>query len=143
MSRIKQWRVVLDAETPPACGDWFAANGLVPGSEETVRFTFLDGSRAEGFTFRNEVMVEGCMIPSPQLSDDVGDNEVPWLHFPDCMEVVGVERLHWQPKALPQGRPLWLLTVESLPSNHAFERRFFEEQDKRQSKLKWKWWLRS
>lgn len=40
----KQWRVVLDAEKPPTCGDWLAASGMGPADKETVRFTFIDGT---------------------------------------------------------------------------------------------------
>lgn len=127
----KQWRVVLDAEKPPACGDWLAANGMGPGSEETVRFTFLDHSQADGFTFRNDVSIDGRVLCADRLSPDAYVDEVPWLHFPDCMKVVGVQLLDWRPAGWSHDRTLWLLTVESLPSNHEFERRFIEARDTR------------
>lgn len=128
MARVKRWRVVLDAENPPACGDWLAANGMVPGEEETVRFTFLDGSQADGFTFKNEKFENGLVLSANRLCREYDEGEVPWLYFPDCMEVVGVQRLDWQPESWPHDKVLWLLTVESLPSNIEFEKRFDQGQ---------------
>lgn len=131
MKKIKRWRVILDAEKPPACGDWVAVNGMGPGEEEKVEFTFLDGTEGEGFTFRNEVSVGGRIFCADRLSPDAYVDEVPWLHFSDCMNVVGVERLDWQPAGWSHEKTLWQLTVESLPSNIEFEKRFIQGRDRR------------
>ena len=53
------------------------------------------------------------------------------MHFQDCVEIVGVERLDWRPPTWPHDRPLWLLIVESLPTNGQFEKRLFAEHKRR------------
>ena len=90
---MKKWRVVLDAVKAPTCGDWVAVSGLCPGEEETARFLFLDGTEADGFTFLD--------APQEQVGNAPSGEQVPWLHFPDCMEIVGwgalspdIRRLH-------------------------------------------------
>ncbi|HRC44206.1 MAG TPA: hypothetical protein PLT27_09155 [Nitrospira sp.] len=80
---MKKWRVVLDAAKAPTCGDWVAVSGLCPGEEETARFLFLDGREADGFTFLD--------APQEQVGNSPSGEQVPWLHFPDCMEIVGVQ----------------------------------------------------
>lgn len=120
MSKVKQWCVVLDAEKAPSCGDWVAVSGLCPGEEETVRFLFLDGTEADGFTFLD--------APKEQVGDSPSDEQIPWLHFPDCMEIVGVERQDWRPLSWPHDKTLWRLTLVSLLSNVEFEKRFFAGQ---------------
>lgn len=120
---MKKWRVVLDAEKAPTCGDWVAVSGLCPGEEETARFLFLDGTEADGFTFLD--------APQDQMDGFRGREQVPWLHFPDCMEIVGVERQDWRPPSWPHDKVLWRLTVVSLRSNVEFERRFLKGQESR------------
>lgn len=118
---VKKWQVVLDAAKPPACGDWVAVSGVCPGEEETVRFLFLDGTQAEGFTFSEGGQGEA------DVSVDSG--KLPWLQFPDCMQIVGVERQDWRPPSWPHDKDLWRLTVISLPSNTEFERKLLEGQE--------------
>ena len=118
---MKKWCVVLDAAKAPTCGDWIAVSGLCPGEEETARFLFLDGTQADGFTF---------LETAPDQMDGSHDGEkVPWLHFPDCMEIVGVERQEWRPPSWPHDKALWRLTLVSLPSNIEFEKRLLEGQE--------------
>ncbi len=124
---MKKWRVVLDAAKAPTCGDWVAVSGLCPGEEETARFLFLDGTEADGFTFLD--------ASQEQVGDSPGGGQVPWLHFPDCMEIVGVERQEWRPPSWPHDKALWCLTVVSLPSNIEFERKLLEGQDIRRGVL--------
>lgn len=124
---MKKWRVILDAAKAPTCGDWVAVSGLCPGEEETARFLFLDGREADGFTF---------LDASPeQVGNSPSDEQVPWLHFPDCMEIVGVERQEWRPPSWPHDKTLWRLTLVSLPSNVEFERKFLEGQKGKRSIL--------
>lgn len=117
---MKKWCVVLDAAKAPTCGDWIAVSGLCPGEEETARFLFLDGTQADGFTFLE--------ASQDQLDSSHDGEKIPWLHFPDCMEIVGVERQEWRPPSWPHDKALWRLTVVSLPSNIEFEKRFFAGQ---------------
>lgn len=129
IAKIKKWRVVLDAPKAPTCGDWVAVNGLCPGEEETARFYFLDGTQARGFTFLD--------APQEQLGGSPSGAPVPWLHFPDCMEIVGVERQDWRPPSWPYDKALWSLTLVSLPSNIAFEKRLLEGQKSKRGVLSW------
>lgn len=115
---MKKWRVVLDAAKAPTCGDWVAVSGLCPGEEETAQFLFLDGTEAGGFTFL-----------------DASQEQVPWLHFPDCMEIVGIERQDWRPPSWPHDKALWRLTLVSLPSNVEFEKRLLVGQESRRGVL--------
>ncbi|MGS4986260.1 hypothetical protein [Pseudosulfitobacter sp. RP-4] len=124
---MKKWRVVLDAAKAPTCGDWVAVSGLCPGEEETARFLFLDGTEADGFTFLD--------APQEQVGDSPSGEQVPWLHFPDCMEIVGVERQYWRPPSWPHDKALWRLTLVSLPSNVEFEKRLLEGQESRRGVL--------
>ena len=119
-AKMKKWRVVLDAPKAPTCGDWVAVSGLCPGEEETVRFFFLDGTEAQGFTFLD--------APQAQLGGSLSAAPVPWLHFPDCMEIVGVERQDWRPPSWPHDKALWSLTLVSLPSSIEFEKRLLDRQ---------------
>jgi len=124
---MKKWCVVLDAAKAPTCGDWIAVSGLCPGEEQTARFLFLDGTQANGFTF---------LETAPDQMDGSHHGEkVPWLHFPDCMEIVGVERQEWRPLSWPHDKTLWRLTLVSLPSNIAFERKLLDGQEHRRSIL--------
>lgn len=136
MALQKKWHVVLDAENPPVCGDWIALSGLCPGQEETVRFLFLDGTRAEGFTFLEGGRERGESPSWDELEAAHGGGKVPWLHFPDCMEIVGVERQEWRPPSWPHEKALWRLTVVSLPSNIEFEKRLLEGQENRRGRLR-------
>lgn len=134
MSKCKHWRVVLDAEKAPAIGDWVAIDGLVPGTEEWPRFTFLDNSTATGFTFLEGARARG-MRPSLQDREmEHANGTIPWLHFPDCMEIVGVERLDWCPDGWTRDATLWLLTVKSLPSNIEFEKRLLANDESQKKK---------
>lgn len=124
---MKKWRVILDAAKAPTCGDWVAVSGLCPGEEETARFLFLDGREADGFTF---------LDASPeQVGNSPSGEQVPWLHFPDCMEIVGVERQEWRPPSWPHDKTLWRLTLVSLPSNVEFEKRLLVGQESRRGVL--------
>lgn len=120
---MKKWCVVLDAAKAPTCGDWIAVSGLCPGEEETARFLFLDGTQADGFTFLD--------APQDRMDGSHGREQVPWLHFPDCMEIVGVERQEWRPPSWPHDKTLWRLTLVSLPSNVEFEKRLLKCQESR------------
>lgn len=124
---MKKWRVVLDAAKAPTCGDWVAVSGLCPGEEETARFLFLDGTQADGFTFLETA--------PDQMDRPQGDEQVPWLHFPDCMEIVGVERQEWRPPSWPHDKTLWRLTLVSLPSNIEFEKRLLGGQESKRGIL--------
>lgn len=124
---MKKWRVVLDAAKAPTCGDWVAVSGLCPGEEETARFLFLDGTEADGFTFLD--------APHEQVGNAPSGEQVPWLHFPDCMEIVGVERQEWRPPSWPHDKTLWRLTLVSLPSNVEFEKRLLVGQESRRGVL--------
>jgi hypothetical protein len=124
---MKKWRVVLDAAKAPTCGDWVAVSGLCPGEDETARFLFLDGTEADGFTFLD--------APPEQVGDSPNGEQVPWLHFPDCMEIVGVERQEWRPPSWPHDKTLWRLALVSLPSNVEFEKRLLEGQESRRGVL--------
>ena len=124
---MKKWCVVLDAAKAPTCGDWIAVSGLCPGEEETARFLFLDGTQADGFTFLEPRL--------DQLDGSHDGEKVPWLHFPDCMEIVGVERQEWRPPNWPHDKALWRLTVVSLPSNIEFEKRLLDGQENRRGIL--------
>ena len=126
---MKKWRVVLDAVKAPTCGDWVAVSGLCPGEEETARFLFLDGTEADGFTFLD--------APPEQVGDSPSGEQVPWLHFPDCMEIVGVERQEWRPPSWPHDKALWRLTLVSLPSNVEFEKRLLDGQESRRGVQSW------
>ena len=131
MSQRKRWKVVLEAEEPPACGTWVAIGGMCPRQEEVACFLFLDGTEAKGFTVI-EGTSPGRREPSFQeVLEAHAGGHVPWLHFQDCMMVVGAERLDWCPATWPHDRPLWLLVVKSLPSNAAFERRVAAGQERR------------
>jgi hypothetical protein len=123
VTKPNRWRVVLAASEPPRCGEWLAVNGMELGNEETVRFTYLDGSHADGFTFRNETAENGLIFSTNGIGKGHRADDVPWLYFPDCMEIVGVENLEWRPAGWPYDNPLWLLTMKSLPSNVEFEKR--------------------
>ena len=131
MKHAKRWRVVMDAEKAPAVGDWVAINGLVPGEEERPRFTFLDNSQATGFTVLEGARAQGKVSSWQKRDAQHASGKVPWLHFPDCMKIVGVERLNWCPETWTTDATLWLLIVESLPSNIEFERRFISERERR------------
>lgn len=124
---MKKWCVVLDAAKAPTCGDWIAVSGLCPGEEETARFLFLDGTQADGFTFLD--------APQDQMDGSHDGEKVLWLHFPDCMEIVGVERQEWRPPSWPHDKALWRLTLVSLPSNVAFEKRLLDGQERRRGVL--------
>lgn len=124
---MKKWRVVLVAAKAPTCGDWVAVSGLCPGEEETARFLFLDGTEADGFTFLD--------APQEQVGYSPSGEQVPWLRFPDCMEIVGVERQDWRPPTWPHDKALWRLTVVSLPSNIEFEKRLLDDQKSRRGVL--------
>ncbi len=127
MSKVERWCVVLNAEKAPTCGDWVAVSGLCPGEEETARFLFLDGTEADGFTFLD--------APQAQVGKSPSGEQVPWLHFPDCMEIVGVERQDWRPPSWPHDKTLWRLTLVSLPSNVEFEKRLLGGQESRRGVL--------
>ncbi|MBM2256028.1 hypothetical protein JQW78_23370 [Sulfitobacter pseudonitzschiae] len=127
MAKMKKWRVVLDAAKAPTCGDWVAVSGLCPGEEETARFLFLDGTEAHGFTFLD--------APQEKVGASPNGEQVPWLHFPDCMEIVGVERQYWRPPSWPHDKTLWCLTLVSLPSNVEFEKRLLVGQESRRGVL--------
>jgi len=116
----EQWYVALKREKPPAIGDWVA----IDEDRENVQFAFVDGTESEGFT-----VFEGSEgVPSwLDRKERVARGEIPWLHFSDCMEVVGIQPLKWRPENWSSDDPLWLLTVESLPSNIEFEKRIWEE----------------
>lgn len=126
---VQTWCIVLDAPDPPTCGDWVAVNGLCPGEEETARFLFLDGTEASGFTFVDE--------PQAQRDKAATAGQVRWLDFPDCMEIVGVARQDWRPPSWPHDKTLWRLTLASLPSNGAFERRLQAGQTRNSGLLNW------
>lgn len=126
---MKKWRVVLDAVKAPTCGDWVAVSGLCPGEEETARFLFLDGTEANGFTFLD--------ASQEQVGDSPSGEPIPWLHFPDCMEIVGVERQEWRPPSWPHDKALWRLTLVSLPSNVEFEKRLLDGQESRRGVQSW------
>jgi len=135
-----QWYVALKAEKPPTIGDWAAINE----DNANVQFTFLDGTKAEGFTVFEGT---GGVPPWIERKERVARGEIPWLHFSDCMEIVGIQLLKWRPENWNSDDPLWLLTVESLPSNIEFEIRACREYDRRKKmrpiteKIKewWKW----
>lgn len=145
MDQKKRWRVVLDAEEAPAVEDWVAIDGLVPGEEERPRFTFLDNSKAKGLTVREGVTARGAVPTWQDWEERHANGKIPWLHFPDCMKIVDIQRLDLHPRSWEKDHTLWLLTVESLPSNIAFEMRFIEEQERqrksrsRVGKFK-EWW---
>jgi hypothetical protein len=124
---MKKWRVVLDAAKAPTCGDWVAVSGLCPGEEETARFLFLDGTEAGGFTFLD--------ASQEQVGGSPSGEQVPWLHFPDCMEIIGIERQDWRPPSWPHDKALWRLTLVSLPSNIEFEKRLLVGQESRRGVL--------
>jgi len=129
VAKMKKWRVVLDAVKAPTCGDWVAVSGLCPGEEETARFLFLDGAEADGFTFLDAAQ--------EQVGDSPSGEPIPWLHFPDCMEIVGVERQEWRPPSWPHDKALWRLTLVSLPSNVEFEKRLLDGQESRRGVQSW------
>lgn len=131
MKQKKNWRVVLDEEKAPAVGSWVAIDGLVPGEEETARFMFLDGTHAEGFTFLEEPPAPGHWHSWADREARHANGKIPWLDFPDCMEIVGVQHLNWCPERWTGDARLWLLTVESLASNLEFEKRLDEEYRRR------------
>lgn len=134
MGRRSRSKVVLDAERAPAVGTWVAISGMCPGQEEVARFLFLDGTEAEGFTVLEEPASPWQRGPSLQeIMDAEAAGTALWMRAQDCVEVVGVERLNWRPAGWPHDRTLWLLTVESLPSNAEFERRLWAEQGRRQA----------
>ena len=123
----KKWQVVVDMEKPPVCGEWVAISGTCPGKEETVELLFTDWRRADGFTFAEA---------EPGQSDASGrSSTIPWLHFSDCMEIVGVERQDWRPPSWPHDKALWRLTVISLPSNAEFEKRLLDGHENRRGIL--------
>jgi len=124
---MKKWCVVLDSANAPTCGDWIAVSGLCPGEEETARFLFLDGTQADGFTFLETA--------PDQMDHPHGGEQAPWLYFPDCMEIVGVERQEWRPPSWPHDKALWRLTLVSLPSNIAFEKRLLDGQESKRGIL--------
>ncbi|MGC1503818.1 MAG: hypothetical protein WA782_06710, partial [Sulfitobacter sp.] len=82
---------------------------------------------ADGFTFLD--------APQEQVGDSPSGEQVPWLHFPDCMEIVGVERQEWRPPSWPHDKTLWRLTLVSLPSNVEFEKRLLVGQESRRGVL--------
>lgn len=127
MKQHKQWRVVLAARAAPAAGDWVSINGLEPGEEENVYFTFLDGRREKGFTCLEGSHALGQVPSLEELEAGHASDRIPWLHFPDCMEITGVQRLNWCPENWPDKTTLWQLTIESLPSNIEFEKRYLAE----------------
>jgi hypothetical protein len=137
MERRSRWKVVLDAEAAPAVGAWVAISGMGPGQEEAAHFLFLDGTEAEGFTFLEAGSSPWDRGPSIQeLMDARANGTALWIRCQDCVKIVGVERLAWRPEAWPHDRPLWLLTVESLPSNAEFEMRLFAEHEKRKAEAR-------
>lgn len=134
MQQHKRWRVVLEAELAPAIGDWVAINGMVPGKEETAWFTFLDGTQAEGFTFLEGSLARGHVPSWLEQEEKHSNGRMPWLHFSDCMEIVGVQHLNWCPENWTGDATLWLLTVKSLPSNGEFEKRLLAESGRQRKK---------
>jgi hypothetical protein len=137
MERRNRWKVVLDAETAPACGDWVAISGMGPADEEVAHFLFVDGTQAQGFTFverRPDLWHSGPSIQ--EKLDARADGTALWMHFQDCVEIVGVEPLDWRPPTWPHDRPLWLLIVESLPTNIQFEKRLFDEHARRKAEAR-------
>jgi len=136
-----QWYVALKAEKPPAIGDWVEINE----HHAAVLIAFLDGTEAEGFTnFEDSAVREGPPLWS-EVEERHARGDIPWLNFSDCMEIVGVQRLKSSPDGWMGNDTFWLLTVESLPSNLEFERRYSEEADRRRKmrpmieKIK-EWW---
>lgn len=130
-TRRKRWRVVLAAQAAPAVGDWVGVDVYrdAESEEAEVRFQFLDGGRATGFT-RIEAQAPSRIERDAQHAAGAA----PWLHFSDCMEVADVQAFVPDTPVLSDRtglHPLWRLDVESLPSNLAFERRFFEAADAR------------
>ena len=137
MGQRNRWKVVLDAETPPHVGDWVAISGMGPADEEVAHFLFVDGTRADGFTFVERRLGIGHKGPSLQeMLDAELDGTVFWMHSQDCVEIVGVERLDWRPPTWPHDRPLWLLIVISLPTNVQFEKRLFAEHERRKAEAR-------
>ena len=132
MDQKRRWYVVLDAEEAPAVEDWVAIDGLVPGEEERPRFTFLDNSKAKGLTVLEGPRARGEVPSWQEREEQHADGKIPWLHFPGCMKIVGIQRLDLHPRRWEKDHTLWLLTVESLLSNIAFEMRFIEEQKRQQ-----------
>jgi hypothetical protein len=137
MGQLNRWKVVLDAATPPRVGDWVAISGMGPADKEVAYFLFVDGTQAEGFTFverKPELWHDGPSIQ--EKLDAQADGTVLWMHSQDCVEILDVARLDWRPPTWSHDRPLWLLIVESLPTNGHLEKRLFDEHAKRKAEAR-------